>query len=50
MATGSRLNISISEDTMQKLDKISQEMGISRSAVITVLIREKWKEEHSDKQ
>lgn len=50
MAAGSRLNISISEETMQKLDKISQEMGISRSAVITVLIREKWKEEHSDRQ
>lgn len=50
MATGNRLNISISEDTMEKLDELSQEMGISRSAVITLLIREKWKEDHADEK
>lgn len=50
MATGNRLNVSISEDTKQMLDRISQEMGISRSAVITVLIREKWKGEHADEK
>lgn len=48
MEERSRLQITLLPGVLEKLDVISRDMGLKRSAVIALLINEKWKEEYSD--
>ena len=45
-----RLQITLMPEVAERLDKLAQEMGLKRSAVLAVLINEKWKEEHTDEK
>lgn len=44
----SRLQITLPPEVLERLDVLGVEMGLKRSAVLALLINEKWKEEHSD--
>lgn len=44
-----RVQVTMPATVMERLDALCEEMGLKRSAVIALLINEKWKEEHSDK-
>lgn len=46
--TMKRLQISLRPEILERLDVLGVEMGLKRSAVISLLITEKWKEEHAD--
>lgn len=43
-----RLQISLRSDVLEKLDVFALEAGLKRSALLALLITEKWKEEHAD--
>ena len=43
-----RVQISLRSDVLERLDVLALEMGLKRSAVLSLLINEKWKEEHTD--
>lgn len=43
-----RLQITLRPEVLEKLDVLALEMGLKRSAVLSLLINEKWKEEHTD--
>ncbi|WP_143383333.1 ribbon-helix-helix protein, CopG family [Flavonifractor sp. An4] len=43
-----RVQISLRSDVLERLDVLAREMGLKRSAVLSLLIKEKWKEEHTD--
>lgn len=43
-----RLQITLRSDVLERLDVLALEMGLKRSAVLSLLINEKWKEEHTD--
>lgn len=43
-----RLQITLRADVLERLDKLALEMGVKRSVVLSLLINEKWKEEHTD--
>ena len=43
-----RVQITLRPDVLEKLDVLGVEMGLKRSAVLSLLINEKWKEEHID--
>lgn len=43
-----RLQITLRPEILEKLDVLALEMGLKRSAVLSLLINEKWKEEHID--
>lgn len=44
----SRVQITLPPAVLERLDVLGVEMGLKRSAVIALLINEKWKEEHSE--
>lgn len=48
MEERSRLQITLLPGVLEKLDVIARDMGLKRSAVIALLINEKWKEEYAD--
>ena len=43
-----RLQITLRSDVLERLDVLALEMGVKRSVVLSLLINEKWKEEHTD--
>lgn len=43
-----RVQITLRPEVLERLDVLAREMGLKRSAVLSVLINEKWKEEHTD--
>lgn len=43
-----RLQITLRPEILKKLDALALEMGLKRSAFLSLLINEKWKEEHTD--
>lgn len=43
-----RLQITLAPDVLERLDVIARDMGLKRSAVLAILITEKWKEDYSD--
>lgn len=43
-----RVQISLRSDVLERLDVLAREMGLKRSAALSLLINEKWKEEHTD--
>ena len=43
-----RLQITLRSDVLERLDALALEMGVKRSVVLSLLINEKWKEEHTD--
>lgn len=43
-----RLQITLAPDVLERLDVIARDMGLKRSAVLAILINERWKEEYSD--
>lgn len=43
-----RVQITLRPEVLERLDVLAREMGLKRSAVLSVLINEKWKEEHAD--
>ena len=43
-----RVQISLRSDVLERLDVLAREMGLKRSAVLSLLINEKWKEDHTD--
>lgn len=43
-----RVQVSLRSDVLERLDVLAREMGLKRSAVLSLLINEKWKEEHTD--
>ena len=43
-----RVQISLRSDVLERLDVLAREMGLKRSAVLSLLINEKWKEKHTD--
>lgn len=43
-----RLQVSFRADVLEKLDVLALEAGLKRSALLALLITEKWKEEHAD--
>ena len=45
----SRVQITLPPAVLDKLDDLCAEQGLKRSALIALLITERWKEENSDK-
>lgn len=43
-----RLQITLAPDVLERLDTIARDMGLKRSAVLAILINDRWKEEYSD--
>lgn len=50
MADSHRLQLTVSDSTYQRLLRMCQEMGLSRSALVSLAINDKWKEEHTDEK
>lgn len=45
-----RVQITLRADVLERLDVLSLEMGLKRSAVLSLLVNAKWKEEHTDEK
>lgn len=45
-----RVQISLRSDVLERLDVLARDMGLKRSAVLSLLINEKWKEEYADEK
>ena len=43
-----RLQITLRPEILEKLDVLARERSLNGSAALTLLINEKWKEEHTD--
>lgn len=44
-----RIQVSLPVDVLDKLDAMASHVGLKRSPFISMLISQKWKEEHADK-
>lgn len=43
-----RIQVSLPVDVLDKLDVMASRVGLKRSPFISMLISQKWKEEHAD--
>lgn len=50
MAESKRLQVTVSESTLERLLRICDDKGLSRSAGVSLAIDKLWKEEYADKQ
>lgn len=48
MAELKKITVTLSPVVMEKLDKMCEEKGIKRPAVISIALDKMWKEEHTD--
>lgn len=48
MAELKKITVTLSPVIMEKLDKMCEEKGIKRPAVISIALDKMWKEEHAD--
>lgn len=50
MANSKRLQVTVSESTLERLLAICEDKGLSRSAVLSLALDKLWKEEYADKK
>lgn len=50
MAETKRINIALTESTMEKLDRYCKDKGIKRPSAISIAIDKLWKEEYADEK
>lgn len=50
MEKGVRVTVALSPVVMEKLDRMCQEKGVKRPAIIAFAIDKLWKEEHGDEK
>lgn len=50
MDKGVRVGLTLNPRTVEKLDKICEEKGVKRPAVVSFAIDMLWKEEHGDEK
>lgn len=50
MAESQRLQATLPKVAMDRLNQISEEKGLSKSAVVALAIEKIWKEEHADSE
>lgn len=50
MADTKRLQATVKAGTMERLEQICEDKGISKSAVLALAIDKLWKEEYGDKK
>ena len=46
----SRVQITLPPAVLERLDALGEELGLRRSALVAMLINEKWKEVHQDEK
>ena len=49
MGNSVRVGLTLSPETLEKLDQLCKEKGVKRPAVVSFAIDLLWKEEHADK-
>ena len=50
MANSKRLQVTVSESTLERLLAICEDKGLSRSAVLSLALDKLWKEEYADRK
>ena len=50
MTDTKRIQATVQARTMERLERMSKDKGISKSSVLTLAIDKLWKEEYSDKK
>lgn len=45
---GVRIQMTVSKVVADKMEKMCAKMGFSKSVLLSVMVEEKWKEEHMD--